>query len=344
MSYPTPPQQPGSAGGYGQPPNPYGQPPQPGAWPQGQPPGQPPSQPQQYPAQAPYPGQAPYAAYGGQTPYPGQAPHPAPAPAPAPVPPRPPAAKGGGAARSCLSATLGFFGILGMLGGGLLVGHAYSNASQDIPNRDGYGPTLWRNEPADKLFPDALAPRLSVTNTKPDAARATWHRVGISEDTECAKGLNKVTSAAVAKLDCEAVLRATYVDPTGNTIGTVALIVLPAGESAKTEMTAFFEKDEDKLDPEVGVKAFAVPDTIAAKWSDARSNGGAGIAVPESSLPYVIVASTGAVDGREAGQLPGEYGSHNWDAGDDRAPWRGSAKALCEDVGYHLGDLLLETS
>ncbi|MEV6385305.1 hypothetical protein AB0M31_38545 [Streptomyces sp. NPDC051773] len=331
MSYPTPPRQPGPAGGHGQPPGPYGQPPQPYAQPPA-PYGRPPQQgswPQQYPAQTPHPGQAPQPPSHAQS-------HPAPVRTPPPAK--------GGAARGCLAGALGFLGLLGMLGGGLLVGHAYSNASQDIPNRDGYGPTMWRNERADKLFPDALAPRVSATTTKPDGSRATWHRIGISEDTDCAKGLNKVTSAAVAELDCEAVLLATYVDPTGNTIGTVALIVLPAGESAKAEMTAFFEKDEDKLDPGVGAKAFTVPGTIAAKWSDARSNGGAGIAVPDSSLPYVLVASTGAVDGRRAGRLPGEYGSHNWDAGDDRAPWRGAAKALCEDVSYHLGDLLLETS
>lgn len=333
MSYPTPPQQPGQAGGYGQPSGPYGQP----SGPYGQPPGPygQPHQPHQQPYQTQQP-QRPQQPYQSHPPAQGQAPHPAPVPAPPPAK--------GGAARGCLAGALGFVGLLGMLGGGLLVGHAYSNASQDIPNRDGYGPTMWRNEPADKLFPDSLAPRVNATTTRPDTSRATWHRVGISEDTDCAKGLNQVTSAAVAKLDCEAVLRATYVDPTGNTVGTVALIVLPAGQSAKDEMTAFFEKDEDKLDPEVGVKAFAVPGTIAAKWSDARSNGGAGVAIAESSLPYVLVASTGAVDGRRAGHLPGEFGSHNWDAGDDRAPWRGAAKALCDDADYHLGDLLLETS
>ena len=115
----------------------------------------------------------------------------------------------------------------------------------------------------------------------------------------------------------------------------------PIGASVSSSAVRLLQQ----ADPVASTGSAALkPGTIAAKWSDARSNGGAGIAVPDSSLPYVLVASTGAVDGRRAGRLPGEYGSHNWDAGDDRAPWRGAAKALCEDVSYHLGDLLLETS
>ncbi|MET9516915.1 hypothetical protein [Streptomyces sp. NPDC002994] len=203
---------------------------------------------------------------------------------------------------------------------------------------------MWRNEPVDKLFPEGLAPRLNTQSESTDPSRAAWHRVGISDGTDCAKGLNDVTAAAVEKLGCEAVLRATYVDPTGNTVATVALVVLPKGESAKTKMTEFFDEDTDKLDPEVGAKAYGVPDTIAADWRDASSNGGAGITVTEPSLPYVLIASTGAVDGRKAGNLPGEWGSHSWDAGDDRAPWRGAAKGLCDDMNLHLTDLLLEGS
>ncbi|TQE34472.1 hypothetical protein Sipo7851_17890 [Streptomyces ipomoeae] len=264
------------------------------------------------------------------------APH---APRPLPTPP-----KSKGTGLGCLAGVLGVFGTLALLGGGFVVNHAYSNHSQVIPNRTGYGPTMWRNEPAEKLFPEVLAPLKSPASDEVDPEQATWHRLGVSEDTDCAAGLNKVTAAAVANLDCEAVLRATYVDPTGNTVGTVALIVLPEGESAKTGMTTFFEKDADELDPQVGAKPYAVPGTLAAEWSGARSNGGAGVAVTDLSLPYVLVASTGAVDGRKAGRLPGEWGSQSWSAGDDRAPWRGAAKALCDDMNTHLANLLTESS
>lgn len=316
----------------------YPPPPQ-GAWPPGQ---------GQYPGQPQYPGTAPQPPYPAPQ-YPGAAPygaHPAP-PYPAhphaPVPPPRSGAplqlpKKSGTGLGCLAAVLGVFGVLGMLGGGFLVSHAYSNHSQVISNGGEYGPTMWRNEPADAFFPEVLAPVNSVTENDPK--RATWHRLGISQDTGCEDGLNKVTAAAVKDLDCEAVLRATYVDPTGNTMGTVSVIVLPEGESA--QMTEFLEKDADKLDPEVGAKPYAVPGTVAAKWSGARSNGGAGLNV--GGMPYVLVASTGAVDGRKAGELPGEWGSHSWSAGDDKAPWRGAAKALCDDMEVHLMNLLRETS
>lgn len=330
----------------------YPPPPQGGAWPSGQ--GQYPGQPQypgmapqpQYPGVAPqpqYPGTAPQPSYPGtapQPPYPGAAPHPHQYPVPPPRPggvPLPPP-KSSGTGLGCLAAVLGVFGVLGMLGGGFLVSHAYSNHSQVISNGGEYGPTMWRNEPADAFFPEVLAPVNSATENDPK--RATWHRLGISEDTKCEDGLNKVTAAAVRDLDCEAVLRATYVDPTGNTVGTVSVIVLPEGGSA--QMTEFFEKDADKLDPEVGAKPYAVPGTVAAKWSGVRSNGGAGMEL--GGMPYVLVASTGAVDGRKAGELPGEWGSHSWSAGDDRAPWRGAAKALCDDMEVHLMNLLRETS
>ncbi|MEU6255037.1 hypothetical protein [Streptomyces sp. NPDC047043] len=203
---------------------------------------------------------------------------------------------------------------------------------------------MWRDERADTLFPAALSARVGTQSTSDDSSRAAWHRIGISQDTDCSAGLNGVTLAAVKKTGCEAALRATYVDPTGNTVATVAIVVLPKGEASKTEMTTFFEKDADKLDPEVGVKAYGVPGTVAAGWSDADSNGGAGITATDGSLPYVLIASTGAVDGRKAGHLPGEWGSHNWDAGDDRAPWRGAAKSICDDMNLHLTDLLLEGS
>ncbi|MGW0708609.1 hypothetical protein ACWD4G_22100 [Streptomyces sp. NPDC002643] len=292
----------------------------------------PPNAAQQYPSAQQYPAHPPY----GGPPAP---PHLAPPHAPAPMRPAPPRSKGTGF--GCLAGVLGVFGALALAGGGFLVNHAYSNHSQVIPNRTAYGPTMWRNEPVDELFPDVLAPTKSPTSDEADPERATWHRLGISEDTDCAAGLNKVTAAAVKDLDCEAVLRATYVDPTGNTLGTVALAVLPGGQR---RMTEFLEKDADKLDPEVGAKPYAVPDTLAAKWNGARSNGGAGLVIGDATLPYVLIASTGSVDGRKAGRLPGEWGSHSWSAGDDRAPWRGAAKSLCDDLNAHLSQLLSETA
>ncbi|WP_234357000.1 hypothetical protein [Streptomyces sp. NBRC 110028] len=272
--------------------------------------------------------------------YGGQAPHGAPYGA-APQPP-PPARPKKTTGRTCLSAFLGIVGGLAMLGGGALTAHAFSNHSQNIANRTEYGASMWRNEPADKLFPDTLAPREDSQSEGTDRERAQWHRIGISEQTGCADGLSGATATEAEKLGCKAVLRATYVDPTGNTVATAALVVLPKSDSVKTEMNTFFDAEKDKDNPGPGVKAYGVPGTIAARWSDARANGSAGRSVTDLYLPYALVASAGAVDGRKAGELPGEWGRYSLDAKQDRAPWRGAADGLVDALNLHLMDLLTE--
>ncbi|WP_234364926.1 hypothetical protein [Streptomyces sp. RTd22] len=348
MSYPRPPEGPGNTGPYGYPPQ-QGQAPMPPPPPM--PPSPPPGPPQGWQGQPAYGGQGSHdAPYGGQgqqpyagqgQPYAGQGHQGAPygaGPTPQPPPPPQPQKSTG---RTCLSAFLGITGALAMLGGGALTAHAYSNASQDIPNRTAYGASMWRNEPADKLFPDFVAPRQGTGEARtPDRKRAQWHRIGISEKTGCDDGLSGATAAQAEKLGCKAVLRATYVDPTGNTVATVALIVLPESDSDTSEMGTFFDAEKEKDNPGPGVKAYAVPGTIAARWSDARANGSAGL--PVSGLPYALVASAGAVDGRKAGELPGEWGKYSIDAKQDRAPWRGAADGLVDALQVHYFDLLTE--
>ncbi|MGW2327724.1 hypothetical protein ACWC5C_18390 [Streptomyces sp. NPDC001700] len=310
------------------------------------PPSPPPGAPQGWQAAPGYGGQAapgtPYPGQGAPYPGPGQgAPYPGPGQG-APYAPQPPAPPRKSTGRTCLTAFLGITGALGMLAGGALTAHAYSNASQDIANHSEYGASMWRNEPADKLFPDTLAPKENSQSASDDRKRAQWHRIGISEQTGCDDGLSGATAAEAEKLGCKAVLRATYVDPTGNTVATAALIVLPESDTVKDEMSTFFDTEKEKDNPGPGVKAYAVPGTIAAQWSDARSNGSAGTSVTEMYVPYALMASTGAVDGRKAGELPGEWGKYSSDAEQDRAPWRGAATGLVDALNTHLGDLLLE--
>ncbi|MBL1097376.1 hypothetical protein JK363_11950 [Streptomyces sp. 205] len=258
-----------------------------------------------------------------------------------PVPPQTPAAQKN-AGRTCLTVGLGVVGVLALLGGGGLTAHAFSNHSQTIPNRSAYGPAMWRNEPADTLFPETLSVRENAQSQSTDRTRAMWHRIGISEKSGCDEGLAGATAAEAKKLGCKAVLRATYVDPTGNTVATAGLIVFPKGDAAKTEMSTFFDAEKDKRNPLPGVKAYAVPGTAGARWSDQHSNGSAGRSVTELSIPCAVVASAGAVDGRKAGPLPGQWGGSSLDAKQDRAPWRGAADSLAGALDQHLGALLLE--
>ncbi|WP_435240374.1 hypothetical protein [Streptomyces cucumeris] len=257
------------------------------------------------------------------------------------VPHRPPGAQKGGG-RTCLGVGLGIVGALALIGGGALTAHAYSNHGQTTSNRSEYGPAMWRNEPVATLLPETLAYRENVQSKSTDRNRAQWHRLGISAKTGCDEGLRGATATEAGKLGCKAVLRATYVDPTGNTVATAAVVVFPEGDTAKTAMNTFFDGESEKRDPSAGVTAYPVPGTLAARWSDDRSNGSAGKSVTEMSLPYAVVTSAGAVDGRKAGPLPGEWGGSDIDAKEDRSPWRGAADNLADAIDQHLGALVME--
>ncbi|UNZ21558.1 hypothetical protein HC362_05420 [Streptomyces sp. 891-h] len=255
----------------------------------------------------------------------------------APFPPRPKKNTG----RNCLTAFLSIVGALALLAGGALTAHTFSNANQDIPNRTGYGPVMWRNEPVDKLFPKTLGPRTGQSDAD-DPKSAEWHRLGISEKTGCSEALTGTLAAEADKHGCKAVLRATYTDPTGNLVATVALIVLPKTDDPEAGMSSFFDAEKDKDTASHGVKAFPVPDTVAADWKDADRNGSDGTQTTGPGLPYAIAVSAGSTDGRKAGRLPGDWGRTELDAKSDRMPWREAAGTLAEDLNMHLGDLLNE--
>lgn len=309
MSYPTPP---GSG-------NPYGQPPAPGGWQQqwqgashvpptpAVPPGPPP------PA---VPGQSPFGQYGG--------------PAPGAVPP----SNRGGNGRRVLGALLTALGVLGTLGGGALAAHAYSNSQEDVPNAEAYGPVLWRNETAGELFPATVGDPPNSEYEASDEKIAQWRRMGISQETSCSKGLSGETKKTAQQLGCEAVVRATYVDLTGEMVATVAIIVLPKSATDAQEMGEYLQGQSGEEFPEGAVVPFKVAGTLAAKWDESRRNGmgGAGLG---GNLPYAVAVTTGAVDGRGAGALPDEFGEYGADV-EDRRPWMNAAEALSKSFHVHI--------
>ncbi|WP_155058708.1 hypothetical protein [Streptomyces blattellae] len=225
--------------------------------------------------------------------------------------------------------------MLGMLGGGALAAHAYSNSQQDVHN-SAYGAVLWRNETADELFPATVGdPSYEASDKK----IAQWSRMGISQDTSCSKGLSGETKETALKLGCEAVLRATYVDLTGEMVATVAVIVLPEGGTGAEKMAEYLQGQESEVFPDAAVVPYAVPDTLAAKWQENRRNGmGAEPYTGSPEFPYAIAATTGAVDGRTQGNLPGEFGSYGADD-EDKTPWMDAAHALSQTFATHFRDL-----
>ncbi|MFE7314104.1 hypothetical protein ACFU7T_13525 [Streptomyces sp. NPDC057555] len=231
-------------------------------------------------------------------------------------------------------------GLLLLAGGGLLAA-LFKDESQHLRNSKEYGPTMWRNTAVDKLLPDALTPKRDSMSATTDRSRAQWHRLGISEQTGCDDALSGSAAEEAKELGCKGALRATYVDPTGNTVVTVALVALPKGTDPEA-MHGFFSDHSDEHPLEDMVRAYPVPGSLAADWSDARRNGSAGDTADDTDLPYALIASAGAVDGRKAGHLPGKFGRTRSDARTDRRAWDGAAQSLLRPLSMHLSDLLLE--
>ncbi|MEU1254404.1 hypothetical protein ABZ445_14085 [Streptomyces chartreusis] len=247
-----------------------------------------------------------------------------------------PPSGGGGTARRVIGSLLTVFGVLGMLGGGALAAHAYSNSQQSIPN-SAYGPVLWRNETTARLFPETVGEPPNYKYDASDKGIAQWARMGVSQETSCEKGLSGKTLETAQQHGCKAVLRATYVDLTGEMVATVAVVVLSEG-SDSLAMGEYFDDQEHADVPDAAVVPFAVPDTLAAKWKGERRNGMGGTALGADGFPYAVAVTTGAVDGRTSGNLPGEFGSYGAND-EDRKAWMDAANAFSDAFHTHLGNL-----
>ncbi|MET9800406.1 hypothetical protein [Streptomyces sp. NPDC006368] len=228
---------------------------------------------------------------------------------------------------------LSVFGVLLLLGGGALTAHAYSNAQQELPNY-AYGSVMWRDEQVDKVFPLTIGGRGGYNGGLYDRDKALWHRMGISPETDCDKGLTRTTLKAAQDNGCKAVLRATYVDPTANMVTTIAVVVLPEGPRNAGPKEKVDEVYQDNRAIEGAVAPYAVPGTAAAKWKS--RNGSHLMAVPGEHMPYVLGASIGSADGHVAGELPGGFGMDN---DTDRESWHADAQDLVELFVAHLSNL-----
>ncbi|MBT2421275.1 hypothetical protein J7F01_33815 [Streptomyces sp. ISL-22] len=234
-----------------------------------------------------------------------------------------------------IGSILGLFGVLLTLGGGALAAHAYGNSQQTLANPE-YGEVIWSDEPADSIFPDTIGGRDGRLGDLTNPKYAYWRRLGISPETSCSKGLTGKTLANAERVGCKAVLRATYVDPTGDMVATVALIVLPR-EGARGQLAEAY-KD---LEAEGTVAPLPVPRTLAAGWKADVRNGAALNVTGGEHMPYAVAATTGAVDGRVAGNLPGAWGDDDLEVSADRESWYAEAETLVQMFSLHMDDLQL---
>jgi hypothetical protein len=145
----------------------------------------------------------------------------------------------------------------------------------------------WQREPAGKIFPATLG-YISVDVNDNETAT----RLGISPVTGCGKAVDSTLTALAAKYRCQAGLRATYADSLQGVIYTVGVLAFPTTATASAFDTAMPPAGI----PAYGLRAFPVPGTAAARFTDAAREESSA----ERAGSYVVFAVAGYADGRPA--------------------------------------------
>ncbi|MEV7005756.1 hypothetical protein [Streptosporangium sp. NPDC051022] len=289
---------------------------------------------QPYPAQG-HPQQAPEFQFQGYPPTPYQVPAPQAYPPQAPPPgsaqppqaPPPPARRTG---RIIGGVLIGGLGLLVALGGGGIVARGVANSRQEIVNKD-YMRDLWRNLPVETVFPASIGVR------DPDGkvgAERGWTRVAISQETSCKAALSGALAATATQRGCTAALRATYLDPSGGTAATAAVIAFPNEDSRKDLDQLITETQRDKQGADQAVHALTAP---GLRWKDSFRAGSASYPVFGPYISLFVVVTSGPADGRTAGRLPDPWGQRELRQWADLEPWRETAGGLAETLAARLG-------
>ncbi|WP_431896058.1 hypothetical protein [Nonomuraea sp. bgisy101] len=220
------------------------------------------------------------------------------------------------------------FGVLAVLGGGGVIAKAYGNSSQMIPNKR-YLANLWINVPVETLFP------ATIGRLDPDgeiSGDRGWTRVAVSQDTSCEAALSGAIAKEARQRGCVAALRATYLDGTGGTAATAAVLAFRDQDDTR-DLEQIVHEEQEKSDH--AVRALAAQ---GLQWKDAARAGSAGRGAIDIDLPYVVVVSAGPADGRRAGRLPEPWGSRAFPQKQDRSPWADTAKGVAEALARRLAD------
>jgi hypothetical protein len=262
-----------------------------------------PAQPGAAPAPPSYPPGAPPQSYG--SPPPGTVPPPygSPPPAGAPYsygagPPGPPAAPGKpkGGARTKVGVVLMVLGFLPFVAGVGIEAKNISNAQQMVGNND-FAPKAWHNLEGGQIFPDYL------TDKNTQRKIQGWSRQGVAEETTCTDSLRKDIAQAIEQAGCKTVLRATYVDFSGEIAATLALIVLDSYDDAAPLAERWSKFDS----PGPLVEPVPFPGTPSENWKAdyAMAGGAQTTGLPTTEAPYILSLSVGPIDGtRSVGELP----------------------------------------
>ncbi|WP_433244917.1 hypothetical protein ACQPYK_42500 [Streptosporangium sp. CA-135522] len=144
----------------------------------------------------------------------------------------------------------------------------------------------WQVWPAGRIFPE------SISYAAEQGGEEKAHRVGISTETRCDRGVDAGLRKALRRADCRAVLRATYLDALQGIVVTVGVVAF-AGESGAVAVERTLPRGGR---PSPGLKALAFPGTVTDRFTSAgRQN-----SLVRQAGPYVVMSTVGQTDGRPA--------------------------------------------
>lgn len=162
----------------------------------------------------------------------------------------------------------------------------------------------WRELPAGSIFPASASYPPPQALQDGGALTLTTQRLGIARQVTCQQATDPAAAAVLGQGDCEAMLRATYVDGTGSFVVTVGVAAFPtaaqAGASAQSLSASAGTAGTGTLAP--GVRAVSFAGTLASGFTDARRQ----LSGSVSAGPYVVLYTIGYSDGRPTVAVAGD--------------------------------------
>jgi hypothetical protein len=148
----------------------------------------------------------------------------------------------------------------------------------------------WRVLPAGTIFPASITYQLPgyALNAGTELP-LTAYRVGISQQTSCAKASDRAAARVLAARHCAAMLRATYADETDSMLVTVGVAVMP-GPGVARSAAAQLSSGRGLLP---GVRPAAFRGTLAASFGNRQRQ----FSSATSAGPYLILSAAGYANG-----------------------------------------------
>ncbi|WP_431897988.1 hypothetical protein [Nonomuraea sp. bgisy101] len=137
----------------------------------------------------------------------------------------------------------------------------------------------WRHWSAGRLFPD----RFTTHDTKASFA----HRIGIAPESSCEQALDDSATQVASAHGCLKVLRATYADPTGTILSTLAIVVMKDTAAAKAALAAGNWQTS-------GVRPAGIPGTLSSSFDAGQEQERTAV----SRANYLVLGTGGYADGR----------------------------------------------